>query len=150
MHSIFFLKKGVRLNNWHIKAVYRHTKDTQKKTRVHSVWDTFGTSLRLIFSFMHTPNVSAERLHPLKGFATVITDEALALAVDGLVPVQRAGGDERFPADVTPVRPLARVRPDVSRQVGAVAEALLAHGAAVRPLSALLAVAVVAAVGVEG
>lgn len=99
---------------------------------------------------MHASNVSAKRLHPLKGFATVITDEALALGVDGLVPVQRAGGDEGFPADVTSVRPFARVRPDVCRQVGAVAETLLAHGAAVRPLPALVAVAVVAAVGVEG
>lgn len=60
--------------------------------------------------------------------------------MDRLVPVEGARCDERLPAYVTPVRPLARVRPDVRREVGAVAEALLAHGAAVGFLFALLAV----------
>lgn len=115
------------------------------QTRMH--WK----SLRLVISFMHTSNVSAKRLHPFKCFATIITYEAFPLRVDGLVPVQRACCDKGFPAYVTSVRSFARVCPDMSCEVGTVAETLLTHGAAVRPLSVLIAVAVVAAVaGVEG
>lgn len=123
----------------------------RKKKRLHSLSDTFGwywTSLWLIISFMHTSYVTAKRLHPFKGFAAIIANEAFPLGVDGLVPVERARRDERLSAYFTPVRPFARVRPDVSCEVGAVAETLLAHGAAVRPLFILLAVVQVA--GVEG
>lgn len=99
---------------------------------------------------MHTSDVSAERLHPFKGFPTIIADEAFPLGVDGLVPVERAGCDKSLSTDFTPVRSFARVRPDMSCQVGTVAEALLTHGAAIRPLFILLAVAVVHVAGVEG
>lgn len=109
----------------------------------------YWTSLRLIISFMHTSYVSAKRLHPFKGFAAIIANEAFALGVDRLVPVQRACCDESLSAYLTPVRSFARVCPDVSCEVGTVAETLLAHGAAVRPLLILLAVAVVHVAGVE-
>lgn len=88
----------------------------------------------------------AERLHPLEGLATVGAHEVLALGVDGLMSVQRAGGDEGLPADVASVGPLAGVRPDVRGQVRAVAEALLAHGAAVGLVFRLIALTVVVVV----
>lgn len=97
-------------------------------------------------SLVHDPHVPAEGLHPLEGLATVGAHEVLALGVDGLVSVERAGGDERLPADVASVGPLAGVRPDVRGQVRAVAEALLAHGAAVGLVLGLLALAVVVVV----
>lgn len=98
---------------------------------------------------MHTPYVSAKRLHPFKGFATIIANEAFPLGVDRLVPVQRARCDESLSAYFAPVGSFARVCPDVSCEVRTVAETLLAHGAAVRPLFILLAVAVVDVAGVE-
>jgi len=104
-------------------------------------------SYRHVLPLVNTPHVPAQRLHPLEGFTTIITDELFPLGVDRLVSVQRARGDEGLPADVTSVRPLPGVCPDVSREVGAVTEALLADGAAVGLLFALLAVVVV--VGVE-
>lgn len=90
--------------------------------------------------------MSAERLHPLEGLATVGAHEVLALGVDGLVSVERTGGDEGLPADVASVGPLAGVRPDVRGQVRAVAEALLAHRAAVGLIFRLLTLAVVVVV----
>lgn len=97
-------------------------------------------------SLVHHPHVPAEWLHPLEGLATVGAHEVLALGVDSLVSVQRAGGDEGLPADVASVGPLAGVRPDVRRQVRAVAEALLAHGAAVGLVFRLVAVVMVVVV----
>lgn len=88
----------------------------------------------------------AERLHPLEGLATVRAHEVLALSVDGLMSIQRAGGDEGLPADVASVGPLAGVGPDVRGQVRAVAETLLAHGAAVGLVFGLIALAVVVVV----
>lgn len=88
----------------------------------------------------------AKRLHPFEGLATVGAHKVLALSVDGLMSVQRAGGDEGLPADVASVGPLAGVRPDVRGQVRAVAEALFAHGAAVGLVFGLLALAVVVVV----
>lgn len=96
---------------------------------------------------MYTPHVPAEGLHPFEGLSTVIAYEVFALGVYSLVSVQRAGGDEGFPTDVTSVGSLPRVRPDVRRQVRAVAEALLAHRAAVGPVFVFLAVVLV---GVKG
>lgn len=93
--------------------------------------------------------MSAQGLHPFKGFTTEIADKVFSLSVDGLVSVEGTGGDEGLPADLTPVRPLARVCPDVSRQVGIISEGLLAHRAAVGLVPALVAVAVVV-VGVKG
>lgn len=132
--------------------IYQHT-NREKKT-VHSLSNTFGwqkywTSLRLVISFVHTSYVSTKRLHPFKGFAAIIANEAFALGVDRLVPVQRACCDERLSAYFTPVGSFARVCPDMSCEVGTVAETLLTHGAAVRPLFILLAVAVVDVAGVE-
>lgn len=95
---------------------------------------------------VHNSHMSAQRLHPLERFATVRAHEVFPLRVDGLVSVQSAGRDERLSADLAPVRPLPRVRPDVRRQVRAVAEALLAHGAAVGLVFALLAAVVVVVV----
>lgn len=98
---------------------------------------------------MHTSDVPAKRLHPFKGFAAIIANEAFPLGVDRLVPVERACCDKSLSAYFTPVRSFASVCPDMSCQVGTVAEALLAHGAAVRLLLVLLAVAVVDVAGVE-
>lgn len=100
---------------------------------------------------MHAPHVSAQRLHPFEGFAAAVAHEALPLSVDGLVSVQGARRDEGLLARLAHVGPLPRVGPDVGGQVGAVAEALLAHGADVGLVSALLAAAavVVAVVGQE-
>lgn len=99
---------------------------------------------------MHTSHVSAKRLHPFEGFATVITDKVFALRVDGLVSIQRTCCDKGLPAYLTSVWPLSRVRPDMSCKVAAVIETLFADRAAVGLLSALLAVAAVVTVaGVE-
>lgn len=67
----------------------------------------------------------------------------LPLCVDRLVSVQSARRDEGLAAYFTPVRPLSCVRPDVSCQVGAVTEALLADRAGVGFVSALLIAEVV-------
>jgi len=96
---------------------------------------------------VYTPHVPAEGLHPFEGLSTVIAYEVFALGVYSLVSVQRAGGDEGFSTYVTSVGSLPRVRPDVRRQVRAVAEALLAHRAAVGPVFVFLAVVLV---GVKG
>lgn len=109
----------------------------------------YWTSLRRIISFMHTSYVSAKRLHPFKGFAAIIANEAFPLGVDRLVPVQGACCDKSLSAYFTPVRSFARVCPDMSCEVGTVAETLLTHGATVRPLFILLAIAVVDVAGVE-
>lgn len=98
---------------------------------------------------MHTSYVPAKRLHPFEGFPTVITDKVFPFSVDRLVSVQSACCDKSLSAYFTSVRPLSCVCPDVSGEVGAVAEALLANGAAVGLLFTLLAVAD-AVVGVEG
>lgn len=87
---------------------------------------------------MHTSNVSAERLHPFEGFATAVTHKAFPLGVDRLVSVQSARRDEGLAAYFTPVRPLSRVSPDVSCQVGTVTEAFFTDGAAVGFVFALL------------
>lgn len=106
-----------------------------------------------VLPLVNTSHVSAKRLHPFEGLATVVTHKVFPLRVDGLVSVQSARRDEGLSAYFTPVRPLARVRPDVSSEVGAVAEALLAHRAAVGFFFALLAAVVdddVVVIGVEG
>lgn len=99
---------------------------------------------------MHNSHVSAKRLHPFKGFATIITHKVFPLCVDRLVSVQSARGDKSLPAYFTSVRPLTRVCPDVSGQVGAVTETLFTHRAAVGLLFALLAIVVVIVVVVIG
>lgn len=91
---------------------------------------------------MDYSHVSAKRLHPFEGFTTVITDEVFPLGVDSLVSVQCTCCDESLSAYLTSVWPLSCVCPDVSCQVGAVSETLLAHGAAVGPLFTLIAIAV--------
>lgn len=87
--------------------------------------------------------MSAKRLHPFEGFTTVITDEVFPLCVNSLVSVQCTCCDESLSAYLTSIRPLSRVCPDVSCQVGAVSETLFADGAAVGPLFTLIAIAVV-------
>lgn len=92
---------------------------------------------------MNTPDVPAERLHPLEGFTAVVADKVFPLGVDRLVSVQSACCDKSLPAYFTLVRPLPRVCPDVSCEVGAVTKALLTNRAAVGFLFALLAIVVV-------
>lgn len=92
---------------------------------------------------VHTSHVSAQRLHPFEGFTTAVADEAFPLCVDGLVSVQSARSDECLLARIAHVRPLSCVGSDVSCQVGAVTEALLADGADVGFVFALLAAAAV-------
>lgn len=87
--------------------------------------------------------MSAQRLHPFKGFPTVITHKLFPLSVDGLVSVQSARRDKSLPAYFTSVRPLSCVSPDVSCEVGAVAKALFTNGAGVGLLSPLLVIIVV-------
>ncbi len=105
--------------------------------------DIQSDSYRQAVSLVYTSHVPAERLHPFKGFTAVIADKLFPLSVDGLVSVQSAGGDKSLPAYFTDVRPLSRVCPDMSCEVGAVTEALLAHRAAIRLVFALLVVVIV-------
>lgn len=119
---------------------------SNEQTQIGLERDLGCASSRHAVPLVHHSHVPAERLHPLEGLATVGAHEVLALGVDGLVPVQRARGDEGLSADVASVGPLARVRPDVRGQVRAVAEALLAHGAAVGLVFGLVALAVLVVV----
>lgn len=102
---------------------------------------------------MHNSHVSAKRLHPFKGFTTIITHKVFPLSVYCLVSVQSTRGDKCLPAYFTSVRPLARVCPDVSGKVGAVTETLFTDRATVGLLFTFLTnvvVIVVVVIGVEG
>lgn len=92
---------------------------------------------------MHNSHVPAKRLHPFKGFTTITTHKVFPLSVYRLVSVQSTFGDETLSAYFTSVRSFPCVCPDVSCQVGTVAETLLTNGAAVGFLSTLLAIVVI-------
>lgn len=99
---------------------------------------------------MHNSHVSAKRLHPFKGFTTIITHKVFPLSVYCLVSVQSAGCDKSLPAYFTSVWPFACVCPDMSCEVGAITETLFTDRAAVGLLFTLLAIVVIVVIGMEG
>lgn len=100
-------------------------------------------SYRHIFSLVYTPHVPAKGLHPFEGLSTVITYKVFPFGVYSLVSVQCACGNKRFSTYITSVGSLPGVRPDVRREVGAIAETFFAHGATIRPVFVFLAVVLV-------
>lgn len=100
-------------------------------------------SYRHILPLVNTSHVSAKRLHPFKGLPTVITHKMFPLSVNRLVSVQSARCDKGLSAYFTSVRPFSCVCPDMSSEVGTVAETLFTDRAAVGFLFSLLAVIVV-------